>query len=64
NLAQQVIEEVTKHFGDVIYKTLIPRSVRLSEAPSYGQPISQYAPLSKGALAYRSLAKEFLKRQK
>ena len=64
NLAQQVIEEVKKHFGDKIYQTLIPRSVRLSEAPSYGQPVIQYAPLSKGAMAYRSLAKEVLQRQK
>jgi chromosome partitioning protein len=64
NLAQQVVDEVKKHFGQALYKTLIPRSVRLSEAPSYGQPISQYAPLSKGALAYNNLAKEFLKRQK
>jgi len=63
NLAQQVVEEVKKHFGDAIYKTLIPRTVRLSEAPSYGQPILQYAPLSKGALAYKQLAKEFLARQ-
>ena len=63
NLAQQVIDEVKKHFGDQIYQTLIPRSIRLSEAPSYGQPICQYAPLSKGALAYRSLAREFLDRQ-
>jgi len=64
NLAQQVIEEVKKHFGDAIYQTLIPRSIRLSEAPSYGQPVIQYAPLSKGAMAYRSLAKEVLGRQK
>ena len=63
NLAQQVIAEVQKHFGDKIYKTLIPRSVRLSEAPSYGQPVITYAPLSKGALAYRSLAKEVQTRQ-
>jgi len=63
NLAQQVVDEVKKHFGEAIYETLIPRSVRLSEAPSYGQPIIQYAPLSKGALAYRALAKEVLKRQ-
>jgi len=63
NLAQQVIEEVQKHCGDVIYRTLIPRSVRLSEAPSYGQPIIQYAPLSKGATAYRNFAKEFLNRR-
>ena len=64
NLAQQVVEEVKKHFGDTVYETLIPRTVRLSEAPSYGQSIIQYAPLSKGALAYKNLAKEFLKRQK
>ena len=63
NLAQQVVDEVKKHFGDAIYKTLIPRSVRLSEAPSYGQPVIKYAPLSKGALAYRALAKEVLNRQ-
>ncbi len=63
NLAQQVVDEVKNHFGDAIYKTLIPRSVRLSEAPSYGQPVIQYAPLSKGALAYRALAKEVLKRR-
>ena len=63
NLAQQVIDEVKKHFGDSIYETLIPRSVRLSEAPSYGQPVIKYAPLSKGAMAYRALAKEVLTRQ-
>ncbi|QHI69550.1 ParA family protein [Tichowtungia aerotolerans] len=63
NLAQQVVDEVQNHFGDVIYETLIPRSVRLSEAPSYGQPIIQYAPISKGSMAYMKLAKEFLKRQ-
>lgn len=62
NLAQQVIDEVKSHFGGVIYQTLIPRSVRLSEAPSHGRPIIQYAPISKGALAYRALAKEFLTR--
>ncbi len=63
NLAQQVVDEVKKHFGESIYSTLIPRSVRLSEAPSYGQPVIRYAPLSKGAQAYRALAKEVLKRQ-
>lgn len=63
NLAQQVAAEVQKHFGDRLYNTLIPRNVRLSEAPSHGQPITQYATLSQGAWAYRSLAKEFLKRQ-
>jgi chromosome partitioning protein len=64
NLAQQVVDEVKTHFGDVIYQTLIPRSVRLSEAPSYGQPIIQYAPISKGSMAYMALAKELLKRRK
>jgi len=64
NLAQQVIEEVKKHFGGLIYNTLIPRTVRLSEAPSYGQSIIQYAPISKGALAYMKLSKEVLQRQK
>lgn len=64
NLARQVTEEVRRHFGDRIYQTLIPRSVRLSEAPSYGQPITRYDPQSKGADAYRALAGEFLKRQR
>lgn len=63
NLSQQVIDEVKTHFGDVIYETLIPRSVRLSEAPSYGRPIIRYAPISKGALAYMKLAKEVLSRR-
>jgi len=63
NLAQQVAAEVQKHFGDRLYKTLIPRSVRLSEAPSHGQPITDYDPHSKGAEAYRLLAREFLSRQ-
>ena len=63
NLAQQVVDEVKQHFPGVIFNTLIPRSVRLSEAPSHGRPIIQYAPLSKGALAYTKLAKELLKRQ-
>ena len=60
NLAQQVVAEVVKHFGEKVYETLIPRSVRLSEAPSYGQPIIMYDPHSSGAKAYLALAKEFL----
>lgn len=64
NLAQQVAEEVRRHFGDKLYQTLIPRSVRLSEAPSHGQPITQYDPRSKGSKAYRKLARELLKQQK
>ena len=63
NLAQQVVDEVKQHFEGIIYETLIPRTVRLSEAPSYGLPIIQYAPISKGAMAYMKLAKELLKRQ-
>ncbi len=64
NLSQQVVQEVNKHFGDQVFDTLIPRNVRLSEAPSYGQPITQYDPDCVGTVAYRTLAKEFLKRQK
>jgi chromosome partitioning protein len=63
NLAQQVAAEVQKHFGDRLYKTFIPRSVRLSEAPSHGQPITEYDSGSKGANAYRLLAREFINRQ-
>lgn len=63
NLAHQVVEEVRKHFGEKVFKAIIPRTVRLSEAPSYGQPIIHYDKHSAGATAYRSLAKEFLKRQ-
>lgn len=63
NLAQQVVEEVARHFGEQVYRTIIPRSVRLSEAPSYGKPITVYDPQSKGAEAYRRLAGEFLQRQ-
>jgi chromosome partitioning protein len=63
NLAQQVAAEVQKHFGDRLYKTFIPRNIRLSEAPSHGQPITEYDTASKGANAYRLLAREFLNRQ-
>lgn len=64
NLSQQVVQEVAVHFGDKVYETLIPRSVRLSEAPSYGQPIIVYDSNCVAAAAYRSLAKEFLTRHK
>jgi len=60
NLSQQVVDEVRRYFGPRVFRTLIPRSVRLSEAPSYGEPILRYAPRSAGALAYRALAKELL----
>mgnify|MGYP001432773913 FL=1 len=61
NLSQQVIDEVVNYFDDKVYKTIIPRNVRLSEAPSSGQPITLYDSSSKGAIAYRDLAKEVIK---
>lgn len=61
-LSKQVIEEVRKFFGDKTYETIIPRTVRLSEAPSFGQPITVYDSSSKGAKAYQQLAKEVIKR--
>ncbi len=57
-IGQQVIEEVRSHFPDKVYSAIIPRSVRLSEAPSFGQPITHYDALSRGAIAYKDLAKE------
>lgn len=60
NLSQQVVEEVRRHYGDCTFGAVIPRSVRLSEAPSYGQPISTYAPRSAGATAYAALTRELL----
>jgi chromosome partitioning protein len=59
NLSAQVAAEVRTHLGTAVYETVIPRSVRLSEAPSHGLPISSYAPDSRGALAYAALAAEF-----
>ena len=63
NLAQQVIGEVQKHFGDVVFKTIIPRTVRLGEAPSHGKTIFEYEPGGLGATAYRYLANEFSARE-
>jgi chromosome partitioning protein len=57
-LSQQVVDEVRRYFGDRVYRTIIPRTVRLSEAPGFGQPITVYDPGSKGAQCYRDLAKE------
>ncbi len=57
-LADQVVTEVREHFGDKVVQTVVPRSVRLSEAPSFGQPITTFDPRSRGALAYRDVAKE------
>ncbi len=64
NLTQQVVGEIKKYFAKELYKTTIPRGVRLSEAPSYGCPIQYYDAKSKGSDAYNDLAKEFLKRNK
>lgn len=60
NLSRQVVEEVRAHFPGKVFRSIIPRNVRLSEAPSYGLPISLYAPDSPGALAYKLLAAELL----
>jgi chromosome partitioning protein len=62
NLARQVAEEVRNHFGDKVYRTVIPRNVRLGEAPSFGKPIILYDIRSRGSEAYVSLAKEFILR--
>ena len=62
NLTVQVAEEIKKYFGRKVYKTTIPRTVRLSEAPSFGQPIYYYDRSSKGSQAYMEMAKEFLQR--
>ena len=64
NLSTQVVNEVKKFFKDNVYKTVIPRNVKLSEAPSFGMPISVYAPMSKGARCYEKLANELLKNSK
>ena len=63
NLSDQVIEEVKKHFGDKVYTSLIPRTVRLAEAPGFGKPIILYDRASRGASAYLSFAAEFMDRQ-
>ena len=61
NLSKQVVDEVKRYFGDKVYKTVIPRNVKLSEAPSYGMPITVYDPRSKGAKCYDKLGKEVIK---
>ena len=62
NLAKQVVDEVKQHLPDKIFKTVIPRTVRLSEAPSFGKPIFAYDPHGPGAAAYRALALEVIER--
>ncbi len=63
NLSNQVVKEVSRYFENKVYKTVIPRNVKLSEAPSYGMPISVYDPRSKGAKSYDKFVKELLKKQ-
>ena len=62
NLSIQVVEEVKKHFGKKVFATVVPRNVRLSEAPSHGEPITAYDRYCRGAEAYMALAQEFLRR--
>ncbi|MGD8397714.1 MAG: ParA family protein, partial [Anaerolineae bacterium] len=64
NLSRQVVHEVRRFFPAYVFKTIIPRTVRLSEAPSYGETILSYAPHSAGAIAYKALAQEFLERER
>ena len=64
NLSPQVVEQVRQHFPSLLFRTKIPRSIRLSEAPSYGQTIVEYDARSAGAVAYRQLAKELADRLK
>ena len=63
NLSVQVVQEVKKYFGAKVYSTVIPRNIRLAEAPSYGMAITEYDPKSRGAEAYREFAEEFLERE-
>ncbi len=64
NLSEQVVNEVRTYYKDLVYRTCIPRTVRLGEAPSYGKPITSYDPLGVGTRAYRQMTMEFLQRQK
>ena len=61
-LSSDVVRQVREHFGDTTYRTVVPRTVRLSEAPSYGEPIEAFDPMSRGAIAYREVAREFRRR--
>jgi chromosome partitioning protein len=64
NLGSDVSAQLDQHFGDKVFKTMVPRNVRLAEAPSHGQPIMQYDKSSRGAIAYMDLATELMQRQK
>jgi chromosome partitioning protein len=61
NLSKEVVDELRGHFGDSVFETVIPRNIRLAEAPSHGLPIAIYAPSSPGGIAYKELAEEILK---
>jgi chromosome partitioning protein len=63
NLGRQVVEDIRRHFGRLVYETVIPRNVRLGEAPSFGKPVLAYDVKSRGAEAYLALGKELLKRE-
>jgi chromosome partitioning protein len=63
SLSHQVSDEVRRHFADRVYRTVIPRNVRISESPSHGLPVVLYDPVSKGALAYTDLAREMIERE-
>jgi chromosome partitioning protein len=62
NLSRDVAAQVRQHFAENTYRTVIPRSVRISEAPSYGEPIEAFDPMTRGAIAYRELGREFRRR--
>ena len=64
NLSQQVEQDARDNLGDLVFKTVIPRNVRLSEAPSFAMPVLTYDSTSKGALAYRELAQELIEKNK
>ena len=63
NLGNEVVAEVRKYFREKVYETIIPRNIRLSEAPSHGMPIIDYDPRSRGAEVYQALAKEVVNRE-
>ena len=63
NLAQQVVTDVKSYFSEIVYESIIPRTIRLGEAPSFGKSIIEYDSAGKGAAAYRALADEFLRRR-
>ncbi|MDQ2977852.1 MAG: ParA family protein, partial [Acidobacteriota bacterium] len=63
NLARQVVEDIRSHLGEKVFETVIPRNIRLGEAPSFGKPVLSYDIKSKGAEAYLALGREFLNRR-